>query len=118
MEAQARAGAGARALGPDLPRAGVREPVLREVRREPVALEAVRRERRPLVTLRALKAEVRLRRLKPFRRRVRDRLRHRAPRREQLPDQVLRLGVLALAEVRVPHVTTLVDEVLGRPVLV
>src|SRR5690349_23598720 len=45
-------------------------------------------------------------------------MRLRAARAEELPDELLGLAVLALAEMRVAHAAALVDEVLRGPVLV
>ena len=117
---QARVRAGDDPLGADAPVAVVRERVLRDRRRE-----AVRADRLfgtgfvPDVVRQPRVAEVALRRSA-------DRSASCRPAAgacdavvaEQPADQRLRLRVLALAEVRVADVALLVDQVLGRPVLV
>ena len=105
-------------LGADAPAAVVRERVLRDRRGEVVGVLDVRDRARARRSSQPCVAEVALGRQQAGRRHVGELPRVRAVVAEQPADQRLGLRVLALAEVRVANVALLVDQVLGRPVLV
>ena len=81
-------------------------------------MRLVLHDRLAAVAVEAFVAEVALRRDLAVRALVRKLRRRRRVGPEQRPDRVLRLRVVAFAEVEVADVAALVDQVLGRPVLV
>ncbi len=122
MQSQPRIRPGDDPLRADRPATCVGELVLGQQLREGVPRGLVLLHRETRVAVEALVTEVRLRGDQLVRRLVglRDRGWEPGARslREESPDQALGVCVLALAEVRVAHVSAPVDQVLGRPVLV